>query len=212
MNDSLASKIVNEYRTSAGPGQAQTRVLGSRFLGRALPVSSEEDVAPLLETERHRYHDATHWCFAYAVGVGSKKREKSSDAGEPRGTAGLPILREIQKRDLTDCLIIVTRYFGGTKLGRGNLARAYGECAALTLDGTPVVTRIILATLRVECSFDDQNTVYAVAHRFQARVDPVAAADHVEFTLHFSPELEKRLISILIEESRGRIRVIKKET
>jgi len=212
VNDSIASKAVNEFRTPAEPGQAQTRVLGSRFLGRALPVSSEENVIPLLEAEKRRYHDATHWCFAFSVCVGSGKLEKSSDAGEPRGTAGLPILREIQKREITDCLVIVTRYFGGTKLGRGNLARAYGECAALTLDATPIMTRKILAVLRLECSFDDQNTVYAVAHRFQARVDPVLAADHAGFTLLFSPELENSLISVLIEESRGRIRVIKNET
>ena len=193
----------DEYWTLAGPGNAQTRVLGSRFLGRALPVSDFDQVAARLEEERKLYHDATHLCWA--ARVGAEMTEKSSDAGEPRGTAGAPILREIQKRNLGDCLVIVTRYFGGTKLGRGNLARAYGECASLSLDAAPQVLRRILAACRVTCSFDDQSLVYHVAQRFQATVEPQSAPDHAEFILHAAPAAMPMLRASLSEESRGRI-------
>jgi putative IMPACT (imprinted ancient) family translation regulator len=197
----------DDYRTLAEPGSAQTRVLGSRFLSRALPASVFDDLLPVLDEEKKLHHDATHWCWAVRLGVGSDVVEKSSDAGEPRGTAGLPILREIQKRELTGCFVMVTRYFGGTKLGRGNLARAYGECAALALDAAPHVVRKILKCCRVRCSFDDQAIVYHLAQRFQAVVEPVAAAGHAEFLLRMSPAVWLALRTALNEESRGRISV-----
>ena len=195
----------DEYWTLAGPGDAQTRVLGSRFLGRALPVSDFDEVAARLEEERKLHHDATHWCWA--ARLGAEINEKSSDAGEPRGTAGAPILSAIQQRNLSDCVVIVTRYFGGTKLGRGNLARAYGECASLALDAAPRALRKILAVCRVRCSFDDQSLVYHVAQRFQATVEPKPAADHAEFVLRAAPAAMTALRTSLGEESRGRIAV-----
>jgi uncharacterized YigZ family protein len=195
----------DEYWTLAGPGAAQTRVLGSRFLGWALPVPDFDQVAARLEEARKLHHDATHWCWA--ARLGAELNEKSSDAGEPRGTAGVPILREIQKRNLSDCLVIVTRYFGGTKLGRGNLARAYGECASLTLDSAPRALRKVLAACRVTCSFDDQSLVYHLAQRFQATLEPRPAADHAEFILRAAPAVLIALRSSLSEESRGRIAV-----
>ncbi len=109
----------DSYLVIAGPGHAQTRVLGSRFFGSALPVSGLEEVNAFLEAEKKRYHDATHWCWAARWGVGKTLVEKSTDAGEPHGTAGIPIMREIQKRELHDALVIVTRWFGGTKLWHG---------------------------------------------------------------------------------------------
>jgi uncharacterized YigZ family protein len=195
----------DEYWTLAGPGNAQTRVLGSRFLGRALPVSGFDEVAACLEEERKLHHDATHWCWA--ARVSAEMSEKSSDAGEPRGTAGAPILSEIKNRNLSDCLVIVTRYFGGTKLGRGNLARAYGECASLALDAAPRVLRKILTACRVRCSFDDQSLVYHMAQRSQATVEPKPAADHAEFILRATPAAMVTLRVSLSEESGGRIAV-----
>ena len=133
--------------------------------------------------------------------------EKSSDAGEPRGTAGAPILSAIQQRNLSDCVVIVTRYFGGTKLGRGNLARAYGECASLALEAAPRALRKILAACRVICSFDDQSLVYHIAGRFQATLELRPAADHAEFILRAAPAAMTALRTSLCEESRGRIAV-----
>jgi uncharacterized YigZ family protein len=197
----------DEYWTLAGPGSAQTRVLGSRFLSRASQVSDIAAIEAALEEEKRRYHDATHWCWAARLGNGIDLLEKSSDAGEPRGTAGLPILREIQKQDLNDCLVIVTRYFGGTKLGRGNLARAYAECAAQALDAAPRVLRKRLVACRVRCSFDEQSLVYHLAQRFHATVEPMSVADHAELILRAAPSDLPALSAALADESRGRILV-----
>jgi uncharacterized YigZ family protein len=195
----------DEYKILAGPGYAQTRVLGSRFLGSALPIADPDRSVELLEEERKRRHDATHWCWAFRFGLGKDLLEKSSDAGEPHGTAGIPILREIQKVDVTGCLIIITRYFGGTKLGTGGLVRAYGECAALALEAASVQICKIVATLRVECPFDDQGTVYALVHRFQATVEPVPAADRAVILIQCTPDHHSALASALREAGRGRI-------
>lgn len=108
--------------------QAEARVelreKGSRFLGLLLPATDERQVAERLEQVRARYPDATHHCWAYRVGW--PPRERSSDDGEPSGTAGAPILRVLAGREVSDALVIVVRWFGGTKLGKGGLARAYG--------------------------------------------------------------------------------------
>ncbi len=194
-----------DYLTIAGPGHAQTRVLGSRFLGSASPVQSEEQVTALLQTERKLYHDATHWCYAYRLGFGGDLIERASDAGEPRGTAGVPILREIKRRDLTHCLVMVTRYFGGTKLGTGGLARAYGDCAGLTLETARAIRVEVRLRCRVECPYDLQNIVYTVAHRMNASVEVTPSAERAIFYLSTSPDAMPTLIAALVEAGSGRI-------
>jgi putative IMPACT (imprinted ancient) family translation regulator len=198
----------DEYLSLAGPGHAQTRVLGSRFLGTAHPLFRPDALNSLLEAERKLYHDATHWCWALRTGLDRELVEKSADAGEPHGTAGIPILREIQKREITGCAVIITRYFGGTKLGTGGLARAYAECAGLALDAATVERRRILASLRVECPFDEQGLVYALAHRYQAVVEPVPEPDRAVFRITLSPDAGPALVAALRDAGRGRISAV----
>ncbi len=197
----------DDFLTIAEPGHAQTRVLGSRFLGAALPLSRVEEIDSLLELERKRCHDATHWCFAARFGVEPNLSERASDAGEPKGTAGLPILQQIQGRHLTNCLVIVTRYFGGTKLGTGNLARAYADCAALALDAATTARRVVLKSLVVECSYDLQSLVYHVAQRFDAAVEPLASVAQARFRLSAPQRRFDALSAALTDESRGRIHI-----
>jgi putative IMPACT (imprinted ancient) family translation regulator len=106
---------------------------------------------------------------------------------------------------LTDCLVIVTRWFGGTKLGTGNLGRAYGECAGLALDEAPMKHVQILTHYRVECSYDDQGIVYAIARRFQAMVEPEAGVERSVFTIQLPPSVGPAFMAALTEECRGRI-------
>ncbi|MFH1009852.1 MAG: YigZ family protein [bacterium] len=153
----------SELVTLAGPGTAQLRVLGSRFLALAQPIVSEQEVAQRISRREREYHDATHHCFASILGP--DRREQSSDAGEPRGTAGLPILRAIEAAKLTNTLVIVTRYFGGKKLGKGNLARAYGTCAGEALSAAPKKTIRQGRKLLVKIPRAETGKLYAVAHR-----------------------------------------------
>src|SRR6266700_152472 len=120
--------------TLAGTVRAETREKGSRFIVTGFPVGSAGAARAGIAAVRSEFPDATHHCWAYVLaGQGPEPRERHHDAGEPAGTAGPPILQAIRGAGLCDAVVIVTRYFGGIKLGRGGLARAYRAAAASVL-------------------------------------------------------------------------------
>ncbi len=120
-------------RTINTRSRIENRVRGSRFIATAIPISSREHVSEAIDDLRKEFWEASHHCYAYQLAPdGSDYR--FSDDGEPSGSAGKPILLVLQRAELLDTLIVVTRYFGGTKLGVGGLARAYGEAAADVLE------------------------------------------------------------------------------
>ncbi|MDZ7393656.1 MAG: IMPACT family protein [candidate division KSB1 bacterium] len=121
------------YLTVDRPTEFETKVKGSRFIGWARPVEDGAQAEAVLAEVRRTFHDATHHCYAFRIGWGPTLVLRASDGGEPAGTAGRPILSAIEARGLTNTIVVVTRYFGGVKLGMGGLARAYGQCAAETL-------------------------------------------------------------------------------
>jgi putative IMPACT (imprinted ancient) family translation regulator len=113
-----------------------------------IPIADAEEAAREIARLEKEHHDASHVCFALKLGTGDAARRRASDAGEPAGTAGAPIAAAIEASLLTDVLVAVVRHFGGTKLGKGNLARAYRAAAAEALSGTP--RRTVWETLTVE--------------------------------------------------------------
>ena len=118
------------FLTLAAPAEARLREKASTFLAYAAPAASDEEARAVL-AERERLHwDATHNCSAWSLRDGTRR---ANDAGEPSGSAGAPILSAIEGAGITDCIVVVTRWYGGTKLGVGGLVRAYGEAAALAL-------------------------------------------------------------------------------
>jgi uncharacterized YigZ family protein len=122
------------FTTLAAPAEARFREKASTFLAYAAPASSEDEARAVL-AERERLHwDATHNCSAWVVRGGVRR---ANDAGEPSGSAGAPILAAIEGAGLTDCIVVVTRWYGGTKLGVGGLVRAYGDAAAQALAAAP---------------------------------------------------------------------------
>jgi len=124
----------DEYLTARSPGTAEIKVKGSRFIASVAPVGSEEKARAVLAQISQRHFDATHNCYAYRLGHGDGAVFRFSDAGEPSGTAGRPILKAIEGRQLTNTIVVVSRYFGGTKLGTGGLALAYKESALAVLE------------------------------------------------------------------------------
>ena len=114
------------YLTVEAPAETASRERSSKFLAYAFHVESEEEIAAHLERLRKRYYDATHHCYAWRLGP-EGERFRANDDGEPSSTAGKPILGQMLSHDLTDCLIVVVRYFGGTKLGVPGLIAAYKE-------------------------------------------------------------------------------------
>jgi uncharacterized YigZ family protein len=126
--------------TIAAPVEHELAIKKSRFLGLAHPVASPEDAEAVIARVKKQAWDARHHCVAMVTGLlGDQAR--SSDDGEPSGTAGMPILEVIRRRELTDVVVVVTRYFGGVKLGAGGLVRAYSSSASETLDLASLVRR-----------------------------------------------------------------------
>ena len=136
--------------------RVELREKGSRFLGLLLPATDERQIAETLEQVRARYPDATHHCWAYRVGW--PPRERSSDDGEPSGTAGAPILRVLAGRELSDALVVVVRWFGGTRLGKGGLARAYGgasrEVVEVARESGQLAERFPTVVLTIDVPYD----------------------------------------------------------
>jgi uncharacterized YigZ family protein len=132
----------------------ELKIKGSRFIADIHPVSDKEQIEQHLAAVRKEFYDATHHCFAYRLGpTGALLR--AADDGEPTGTAGKPILLVLSSQQLTDTLLIVTRYFGGTKLGTGGLARAYAESAQQAVSMAKIVRVYLTTTIEIEVLYED---------------------------------------------------------
>jgi len=152
--------------------EIELTVKGSRFIGQALRADSEAEISESIAGIRRRYHDATHHCWACRLGGSPAEGaspespiERWNDDGEPSGTAGPPILTALRRAGLLDALVVVTRYFGGTKLGTGGLARAYGEAGAAAVRAAPSREKWRLAILRFGCPYESLGAVEAVLAR-----------------------------------------------
>jgi uncharacterized YigZ family protein len=139
----------DERTVPAHKGRAEIRERASRFLAFAFPASDAEQAAGEVSRLKKQYHDATHVAFAWKIGSGDSTVARSSDAGEPSGTAGKPIGAAIESAGVGDVAVAVVRYFGGTKLGTGGLARAYREAAdqAIAAAGTKTLRETSLVIL-----------------------------------------------------------------
>ena len=133
----------------------------SKFFGYAFPIRNQEQVKAHIDNLKKQHHSARHWCYAYQIGV-EKTVFRANDDGEPNNSAGMPIYGQIQSYDLTNILIVVVRYFGGTKLGVGGLINAYRSAAKMALEKSRVVERTINKTLLVSCTYDHLNKVMRI--------------------------------------------------
>lgn len=146
----------DSYKTLKGEARSVYKEKGSKFLCYAYHVTDEEAIKDILGVLRKKYYDATHHCYAWRLGPqGGSFR--ANDDGEPSGTAGRPILGQIQSRELTDTLVVVVRYFGGTKLGVSGLVTAYKESAAQVLDEAEIETLTVNAGFEVKFGFETMN-------------------------------------------------------
>jgi uncharacterized YigZ family protein len=145
--------MMTEYYSVVASVESEYKVKDSTFITLLRPVASREEAEACIAERRRQFHDATHNCYAFRVGFDDRLLAKSGDAGEPAGTAGRPILQMLERRNLTNVLAVVTRYFGGTKLGTGGLVRAYGGAAAAAVELAAVVEIFPKQTLRLQYSY-----------------------------------------------------------
>jgi uncharacterized YigZ family protein len=154
-------KSADTYKTIVAPSQGLYKEKGSRFISFAIPVASADDIKSILEKYRKEYHDARHHCWAYMIGH-DRSTWRSNDDGEPSGTAGRPILGQINSNGLTNILIVVIRYFGGTLLGTSGLINAYKTAAAEVIKNAAIVERTQMEYYRLEFPYGSMNSVMKI--------------------------------------------------
>lgn len=160
----------DSIQTIAGRVRIETKVRGSRFIATAIPISSREEISDVLEQIRKEFWDASHHCYAYQLSPDGADY-RFFDDGEPSGSAGKPILLVLQRAELFDVLLVVTRYFGGTKLGVGGLARAYGEAAQESVSEATLIRQFPIANVRVFTPYDDVGEVRRLLEEYSDRFE-----------------------------------------
>jgi uncharacterized YigZ family protein len=153
---------MDSYRTVAAPSEEVLfKEKNSKFFGYVFPVSDEIRVKPIIEQLRTLHPGASHFCYAWQIGTGDG-RHRANDDGEPSGTAGLPIYGQIQRFGVTNVLVVVVRFFGGTKLGAGGLVSAYRSAAQLALEAASIVEKSIELRYRLSFSYADIEKVMRI--------------------------------------------------
>lgn len=170
------------YTQPATEGKANLRERGSRFLAFAFSVKSEEEIKIKLHELRVFYPDATHHCYAWVLHP-DKSAQRANDDGEPGNSAGKPILRAIISSGLTNVLVVVVRYFGGTMLGIPGLNQAYGEAAKLVLSELKTEEKYIEDEFTLSTGFEHEQEIHRLIARFAARVLGSEYAEQVTYRL-----------------------------
>lgn len=142
---------------------------GSKFIGYAYPIQNVSDVQKHITELKEKHRTARHFCYAYRLGARGEQY-KISDDGEPNNSAGMPILGQLQAKALTNTLVIVVRYFGGTKLGIGGLIAAYKKTAKQSLDSTKIITHYIKKNIKIKFSYDELSYVMRIVKKFNLKI------------------------------------------
>jgi len=142
---------------------------GSKFIGFAFPVNSESDIKDSLNHLKSIHPKATHHCYAYRLGINGENY-RANDDGEPSGSAGLPIYNQLLAHQITNILVVVIRYFGGTKLGVGGLVKAYKESAKYTLEQAEIITKELESKIELKFKFSQQNQIFTLLNKYDAKI------------------------------------------
>ena len=197
----------DSYFTIATQALAEIKIERSRFIATALPVESKAAAETEYRTIQKHYHDATHNCFAYIVGIDPDTSYRYSDDGEPSGTAGKPIHEAILGHELTNTLVVVTRYFGGVKLGTGGLSRAYREAANQVLDQAQTRECFVMQIFKLRFAHDQVSAVMKVMSDFNLKPIATRYADDVEVTAAIRRSGFEGLRALVIDRCRGRVEI-----
>jgi uncharacterized YigZ family protein len=192
------------YYTIGKAATLETKVRGSRFIAQVEWVETTERALEVLRAIQKKEHAATHNCYSYRTGFGSKQEIKYSDDGEPSGTAGKPIFDCIAGRQLTNVIVVVTRYFGGTKLGTGGLARAYSEAAVKALNEAGTKTIYLTDSITVSFNITYYDRIHKLVQSFEAKVNESEFNEAVKLKLSVRKSRTNDLKSRIINLSHGR--------
>lgn len=189
------------YRTIQKPATAEFVDRRSRFIGQIWPITDEGQAVELIERVKKQYWDARHHVPAYIIREGNIRR--FSDDGEPQGTAGMPVLDVLQKQNLTDCLVVVTRYFGGILLGGGGLVRAYSHTAALAVEAAGITEMRPAYLEEVRCSYTQYGWLAPLIESGGGSITDTEYTDEVTVRFLLDTDLQGAFEKQLTERSAG---------
>ncbi len=192
------------YPIAVGTAEVELRFKNSRFIGSVGPAASVDEAKVFIAAVRARYPDASHHCYAFAAGYGATVTHGMSDDGEPSGTAGRPMLAVVRGGGIGDIAVVVTRYFGGTKLGTGGLVKAYTETAQAALAAVEIEQKIATALLRVELAYDRYAPCRKCLEQLGAEIEGEQFAGSVELRVRVALEQMESVRTALIDMTSGR--------
>lgn len=160
---------MTHYNTISQAGEASFKDRGSTFTGYSFPLDNVENFKPIIQKLKKAHPKAAHFCFAYKLGIDGNKF-RSSDDGEPSGSAGKQILGQIESKELTDVLIVVIRYFGGSLLGVPGLINAYKSAAAMALQVVPIVRKPLTFKIKIEFDYTNINEISTIIKNYKCQI------------------------------------------
>lgn len=198
---------MSEYFSPLDENQAKTMVKGSRFIGRIVPVKSRDEAERAILRIKDEFKDAAHNCWAYRIFSGGSEEIRFSDEGEPSGTAGKPILESLKERNIGDSLLVVTRYFGGIKLGMGGLSRAYRDCARQTIAGCRLQESVETAALEMCFPYSYDSPLRILLQRMEGRIDTSHYQTDVRWVISIPESRREEFTSIARDICRGEVKI-----
>lgn len=198
--------MLPSYYTVKSSGSHEITIQKSRFIAYLDRATTEEEAQAFIQSIKKKHHDATHNCSAYLIGE-QNNIQKANDDGEPSGTAGVPMLEVLKKRDLRDTVVVVTRYFGGTKLGAGGLIRAYGSSVSEGLNAIGIVKRQLMNTMRVAIDYGMLGKVENELRQSAYQIKDIHYTDGVEFEVYVASGQEPTFTQWMTNLTNGQARI-----
>ena len=171
---------------------------GSKFIGFAFPLEDETDLKKNLEKVKTEHPKATHHCYAFRLGI-LGENYRANDDGEPNGSAGLPIYNQLLAHEITNILVIVVRYYGGTKLGVSGLVKAYKETAKITLEEAEIITKDLETKLEIEFDFSHQNQIFTLLNKYDGKIIDFISEEHCKIIAKITMNAKENISEQLSE-------------
>ncbi|WP_226675909.1 YigZ family protein [Rossellomorea aquimaris] len=202
--------MLHHYNTVKGYGVHEITIERSRFIAYVNRVETEEEAQEFIASIKKKHHDANHNCSAYMIGE-QNLIQKANDDGEPSGTAGVPMLEVLKKRDLKDTVVVVTRYFGGIKLGAGGLIRAYGRSTSEGLNATGIVERRLMRVMKTKIDYTWLGKVENEVRSSHYQLKEIHYLDSVEVDVYVEEAAKESFYDWMTELTNGQSEITEGE-
>ncbi|MBR4272441.1 MAG: YigZ family protein [Bacteroidales bacterium] len=188
--------MTDSYITISTPGEAIYKEKGSKFLSFAFHIDDEDEADAIRKDFKKKYYDATHVVYAFRIGA-EGEQFRAADDGEPSGSSGLPVLNTIKSKNITNVIVLVVRYFGGTKLGIPGLIDAYSQAAAMALDAAETEERLVTETINVVVPYSQMNYVMRIVKDQDLQIAEMGGSMDCEMKILVRKNLKENILELL---------------